>query len=261
VEERHGQAVVLTIVRDITDELELRTRLIHSEKMAAIGALVSGVAHELNNPLAGIAALTQAAMFTPDVDDATLKLMETVHREALRAARIVNGLLLFARLRPLERRDTDLNQLVRDTFTATPTLVEQDVNWETELAADLPAVSADPEQVRQVITNLLTNAAHAMRDQAVRHGRVRTWATPTLAGFEVLDSGPGIAPEALPRIFEPFFTTKAVGEGTGLGLSIAHGIIRAHGGEIRGANQPGGGARFWFELPRDPTQLTRANDG
>jgi two-component system C4-dicarboxylate transport sensor histidine kinase DctB len=112
-----------------------------------------------------------------------------------------------------------------------------------------------------VVTNLLTNAVQAMRDREVREARVRTWATEPLVGFEVTDTGPGIAPEALSRIFEPFYTTKAAGEGTGLGLSISHGIIRAHGGEIRGENRPEGGARFWFELPRDTTRLTGATDG
>ncbi len=260
VEEKAGQPVLLTIARDVTDELELRQRLTHSEKMGALGTLVSGVAHELNNPLAGIAALVQACLHDPAVDEQTGKILETVRREAMRAAKIVNDLLAFARLRPIEPVATDLTVLVNEALEASPSLRDGQVQWVFDLAGDTTTL-ADAGQVRQVVTNLLTNAVQAMRDREVREARVRTWATEPLVGFEVTDTGPGIAPEALSRIFEPFYTTKAAGEGTGLGLSISHGIIRAHGGEIRGENRPEGGARFWFELPRDTTRLTGATDG
>ena len=103
-------------------------------------------------------------------------------------------------------------------------------------------------------------ATQAMADAERRDGLVRTWSTPDWVGLEVLDTGPGIAPDVLSRIFEPFFTTRAHRQGTGLGLSISHGIIRAHGGEIRGENRPEGGARFTFQLPRDPTRIARTTD-
>ncbi len=260
VEEHGGRSAVLAIARDVTDEVELRERLTHSEKMAALGALVSGTAHELNNPLAGIAAMAQALLLdrtaTPDI----LQALETIRREAMRAARIVTDLLTFARLRPLQRREVNLNQLVRDTFAATPGLGAYGVVWTLGLDPTLPAVTADPDQVRQVITNLLVNATQAMSDTERRDGLVRTWSNADWVGLEVLDSGPGIAPDVLSRIFEPFFTTKANRQGTGLGLSISHGIIRAHGGEIRGENRPEGGARFTFQLPRDPTRIARSTD-
>lgn len=260
VEEHGGRHAVLAIARDVTDEVELRERLTHAEKMAALGALVSGTAHELNNPLAGIAAMAQALLLdrtaTPDI----LQALETIRREAMRAARIVTDLLTFARLRPLQRREVNLNQLVRDTFAATPSLGAYGVVWTLGLDPTLPAFVADPDQVRQVITNLLVNATQAMADAERRDGVVRTWSTPDWVGLEVLDTGPGIAPDVLSRIFEPFFTTKAHRQGTGLGLSISHGIIRAHGGEIRGENRPEGGARFTFQLPRDPTRIARTTD-
>ena len=250
VEEPGGDPAVLAIARDVTDEMRMRERLTHSEKMAALGQLVSGVAHELNNPLAGIAALAQAAMVELQTDPATGKILQTVRGEALRAARIVNDLLTFARQQPLVRRETDLNALIREAFDATPALWEGGITWELRLAENLPVVMADADQIRQVVTNLLTNAVQAMRDARSRAGIIRTYAGREAVGCEVQDSGPGIAPEVVRRIFEPFFTTKSLGQGTGLGLSISHGILQAHGGDIHAQNRPEGGARFWFELPR-----------
>lgn len=258
VEERDGLRAVLAIGRDVTEEIELRERLTHSEKMAALGGLVSGVAHELNNPLAGIAAMAQALRFDPGDSEELSRGLETVQREAMRAARIVTDLLTFARQRPLDRRDTDLNVLVRETFATTPALALPGTIWTLGLDPTLPVVSADADQVRQVITNLLVNAAQAMEGADRREGLVRTWSTSDWVGFEVLDSGPGIPPEALSRIFEPFFTTKPQGKGTGLGLSLSHGIIRAHGGEIMGGNRAEAGARFALQLPRDPTRIARS---
>lgn len=260
VEEHGGRSAVLAIARDVTDEVELRERLTHSEKMAALGALVSGTAHELNNPLAGIAAMAQALLLDRGVAPDISQALETIRREAMRAARIVTDLLTFARLRPLQRREVNLNQLVKDTFAATPSLGAQGVVWTLGLDPTLPVFAADPDQVRQVITNLLVNATQAMSDAERRDGLVRTWSTPDWVGLEVLDTGPGIAPDVLSRIFEPFFTTRSHRQGTGLGLSISHGIIRAHGGEIHGENRPEGGARFTFQLPRDPTRIARTTD-
>jgi len=260
VEERGGVRAVLAIARDVTEEVELRERLTHSEKMAALGGLVSGVAHELNNPLAGIAAMAQALQLEGGVTQDVAQGLDTMRREAMRAARIVNDLLTFARLRPLERRDTDLNVVTRETFAATPALNQHGVVWTLGLDPTLPSVSGDPDQIRQVITNLLVNAAQAMAHGERREALVRTWWNADWAGFEVLDRGPGIPPDALSRVFEPFFTTKGQGQGTGLGLSISHGIIRAHGGDIHGENRPDGGARFAFRLPRDPTRIARTRD-
>jgi signal transduction histidine kinase len=259
VEERGGRRAVLAIVRDVTEEIELRERLNHSEKMAALGGLVSGAAHELNNPLAGIAAMAQALLIEPTLSGEVASGIETMRQEAMRAARIVTSLLTFARLRPLERRDTDLNAITRETFAATPGLAAHGAVWTLGLDPTLPAVSGDPDQIRQVITNLLVNAAQAMRGSDAAAATVRTWSDRDWVGFEVLDRGPGIPEEALARVFEPFFTTKAQGQGTGLGLSISHGIIRAHGGDIRGENRADGGARFAFRLPRDPTRTGRTS--
>ena len=259
VEERGGRKGILALARDVTEEVELREQLNHAEKMAALGALVSGVAHELNNPLAGIAALAQALQLDAAVPVEVGQGLETMRREAMRAARIVTDLLTFARQRRLERQATDLNALVRETFVTTPALGGDGVDWTLGLDPTLPQVSGDPDQLRQVVTNLLVNASQAMATASQRVGLVRTWWDGEWVGCEVLDSGSGMPPDAVPRVFEPFFTTKTHGHGTGLGLSISHGIVRAHGGEIRGENRPGGGACFAFQLPRDPTRISRTS--
>jgi PAS domain S-box-containing protein len=249
VDEPATGRAVLTIARDITDERAMRDRLIHTEKMAALGQLVSGVAHELNNPLAGIAALAQALMLEEPLDPGTRRVLEAIREEAGRAGRTVTDLLTFGRQRPLDRAPTDLNALVRDILLIRP---PGGAAFRLDLAPGLPQVDGDAGQLRQVILNLLGNAEYAMRGGA-GSGRVITWATDTAVGLAVEDEGTGIPPEAMAHVFEPFFTTKG-GDGSGLGLSISHGIVRAHGGEIRALNRPEGGARVWFELPRAGAQ-------
>lgn len=147
----------------------------------------------------------------------------------------------------------DLEALVREVIGAAGRRVGA---WSLEVAPGLPLVHADADQIRQVILNLLANAEQAMQATG-GEGRVRLGFDEEVVSVEVADTGPGVAPDVMARIFEPFFTTKPVGGGTGLGLSISHGIIRAHGGDIRAENRPGGGARFWFELPRHPGRGAR----
>jgi PAS domain S-box-containing protein len=246
LEERGGVRSVLALARDVTDEHVLRERVAHAEKMVALGQLVSGVAHEINNPLAGITALAEA-LAVEERDEGTERILETIRREAGRAARIVQDLLLFSRQRPLVRREVDLNEVVREVVAMA---ISAEATWALQLDPELPRVGADHDQVVQVVRNLVRNGEQAMNDRPGPAGRIRTWTERDVVCVEVIDQGPGIAPDVLGRIFEPFFTTKAAGEGTGLGLSISHGIVRAHGGEIRAQNLPDGGARFWFELPR-----------
>ncbi len=250
-----GAAVplVLAIARDVTDEQRLREQLGHTEKLAALGRLVSGVAHELNNPLAGISALAQALILDEPLDEGSRRVVEAIRGEATRAAQIVTDLLTFARQRPLRRVELDLGALVREVLASAGGRFG---DWKVDSPADLPVVHADPDQLRQVVLNLLANGGHAMRGTG-GEGMVRAWADEQSVFLEVADAGSGIPPDLMARIFEPFFTTKPVGDGTGLGLSISHGIIRAHGGDIRAENRPGGGARFWFELPRHPSRGAR----
>ncbi len=246
----------LVIARDLTYEMSLRERLMQSEKMAALGQLVSGVAHELNNPLAGIMALAQAMMPETGTDRGARRVLEGIRTEAGRAARIVNDLLTFSRQRPLVLTDLDLNGLVRDVITTAREMGT--APWELDLAPDLPLIQADGEQVRQVLVNLVQNAEYSIRGRQDGSCRISTVYDGDIVRCEVMDTGPGVPPELLGRILEPFFTTKPAGDGTGLGLAIVHGIVRAHGGQVLVRNRPEGGASFTFELPRRITAEPRA---
>jgi PAS domain S-box-containing protein len=243
---------VLGIVRDVTEERLLGAQLLQREKLAAVGQLVSGVAHELNNPLAGIMAFAQLLESSPDVTLDQRDSVETIHKEAKRAAKIVSNLLLFARQRDPERTSTDLNRVMADTLELRRYVLRtQQVEIVTEFDADLPLVWGDPFQLQQVVLNLLTNAEHALRGaEGVKRITMRTHRVDDRVIASVSDTGPGIAPEALNHIFNPFFTTKEIGEGTGLGLSISDGIVRQHGGQIVVHSTPGDGATFSIELPR-----------
>lgn len=253
-------AGVLGLVRDVTEEKQLSAQLLQREKLAAVGQLVSGVAHELNNPLAGIMAFAQLLEASSDVTADQRDSVETIHKEAKRAAKIVSNLLLFARQRDAERTSTDLNRVMLDTLELRRYVLRtQQVDVVTDLDPELPLVWADSFQLQQVILNFLTNAEHAVR--AVEGERRITLATrraDTRVIASVADTGPGVAPEALDHIFNPFFTTKPVGEGTGLGLSISDGIVRQHGGQITVHSTPGHGAMFSIELP---TTMPSTQDG
>lgn len=244
-------AGVLGLVRDVTEEKLLSAQLLQREKLAAVGQLVSGVAHELNNPLAGIMAFAQLLENSSDATADQRDAVETIHKEAKRAAKIVSNLLLFARQRDPERTSTDLNHVMLDTLELRRYVLRtQQVDVVTDLDPDLPLVWADSFQLQQVVLNFLTNAEHALR--GVERERRITLATRRADNrviASVSDTGPGIRPEALDHIFNPFFTTKPVGEGTGLGLSISDGIVRQHGGQITVHSTPGHGATFSIELP------------
>ena len=250
----------LGIVRDMTEERMLAEQLLQREKLAAVGQLVSGVAHELNNPLAGIMAFSQLMLAmsgaTPDQQDALV----TIHKEAKRAAKIVSNLLIFARQRHPERSEADLNQVLQDTLELRRySLRTHQIEVETDYDPELPLTWADAFQLQQVILNLLTNAEQALRNHGgEKRITLRTWREGELILASISDSGPGVPPAALDQIFNPFFTTKPVGEGTGLGLSISDAIIREHGGQIRVASRVGEGATFTVELPIVHAPLPRS---
>jgi PAS domain S-box-containing protein len=219
--------------RDITEELKLRGQLIHSERLSAVGQLVSGIAHELNNPLQSILGFTELLMDAEERPEMRRDL-EHVRSEAIRAGKIVRNLLAFVRRSSSERSTTTVNEIVKGTLalrsyefrTANIRLFES-------YAEDLPPVVVNPEEIRQVILNLIMNAEQAMR-AAHRGGvlTVTTNLTNDMVTIDISDDGPGVPPALAGRIFEPFFSTKEVGEGTGLGLSIALGIAEAHGGSL-----------------------------
>jgi two-component system NtrC family sensor kinase len=243
---------VLCVIRDVTDQKMLQEQLIQSEKMSAIGQLVSGVAHELNNPLAGISAFAQLLLtekrFPPDQRTAA----EMIYAEARRASRIVQNLLTFARQHKPERTATSINQVLDDTLELRGyELRVRGIEVERDYEDGLPETMADAHQLQQVFLNLITNAEQAMekRQRDAQRLTVRTSRSGTVNRIEVEDTGPGIPPNLIERIFNPFFTTKPTGSGTGLGLSISLGIVREHEGRIWAENAPTGGARFVVELP------------
>jgi PAS domain S-box-containing protein len=242
----------LGIMRDVTDEQRLAGQLLQQEKLAAVGQLVSGVAHELNNPLAGVMAFSELLLSSPaSQDEEARRALETIHHEAMRAAKIVSHLLTFARQRPAERMEADLNQIVTDTLTLRRyALSASQIELDVVLDPTLPRTWADPFQLQQVVLNLLGNAEQALADwQGDRRIVVWTRHDDECLVIAVSDSGPGIPAEQRDRIFNPFYTTKPVGQGTGLGLSISDGIVREHGGQIRVESHPGDGATFLIQLP------------
>ena len=221
--------------------------------MAALGQTISGVAHELNNPLATILSWAERLSQRESLDEPVRRGLETILGESERAARIVRNLLTFARKRQTTRAMVDLNQVIRETLALRA--YEQRVSNITvidALAAGLPQVFADGYQIQQVLLNLVINAEQAMLSA---NGRgilvVRTWhdADQESVILEINDDGPGIPDELQPKIFDPFFTTKEVGQGTGLGLTVAYAIVQEHGGRIRLESRPHAGASFYVEVP------------
>jgi two-component system NtrC family sensor kinase len=243
---------VLCLIRDATEEKQLQQQLVQSEKMGAIGQLVSGVAHELNNPLASITAFAQLMLSDGNLTKDDRHATETISSEARRAARIVHNLLTFARQHKAEKTYADINQVIENTIELRGyDLNGRGIQIERLYADPPPSTMLDAYQLQQVILNLVTNAEQAMARVERAHHRltVRTHKDLEAIHIQVEDTGPGIPADSLERIFNPFYTTKSVGHGTGLGLSISLGIISEHGGRIWAENAAGGGARFCIELP------------
>jgi PAS domain S-box-containing protein len=243
-------AGVIISVRDITVEKKLEQQIIQSERLAAMGQMIGGFAHELNNPLTsilGMAELLQEA----ETSDAARKQIGTLHQQARRAAEIVQNLQYFARPPAPGRSQVNLNELVQRTvhLQAYP-LRKSNITVDFLPEPTIPAIIADPNQLMQVFLNLLLNAEQAIRENREKGTiRVRMGRDRDSVWIVFQDDGPGIAPENLPHIFDPFFTTKRPGRGTGLGLSICKTLLREHGGNIEAANAPGGGATFTITLP------------
>jgi PAS domain S-box-containing protein len=245
-------AGAVLLIQDITERVALERSARQTEKLAALGTLAAGLAHELNNPIGIISSRIEIMLLDAEAEPLSPAVMEdlrVLHRHAQRVARIALGLLSFARQSSGQRGPVDLNHLVEETLLLMEKQVVKDgIAVKRALAPDLPPVWGDGNALQQVMVNLLTNA----RDALAQGGEiaVRTGPAPGQAGavrLIVSDTGPGIPPDVLPRIFDPFFTTKS--EGTGLGLSISYGIVREHKGTVDVQSRAGEGTTFILTFP------------
>lgn len=241
---------VLLVGRDMTSERDMRVRLMESDRLAAVGELVAGVAHEVNNPLSSISAFAQLLLRDGGLTAQQRESIEVIKSETLRASQVVKDLLAFARRSEALREPVDLNTVLSRTLRLrTYQFTSNKIEVETDFAAELPSVVGDARQLQQVCLNLVTNAIQAMTTL----GGGTLFATTRRDGsnvvLEMRDTGTGIPEAARAHIFEPFFTTKGEGEGTGLGLSVSYGIITAHGGTIEVANTSAAGTTFRVTLP------------
>jgi len=241
------------------DKLKLHNQLLHADRLATIGMLAAGVAHELNEPLGNILGFAQLAKKTPRVPVSAKQDIEKIETASLQAREIIKKLLVFARQRPPKKSRTNLNQVVQDSFYFFEAqCAKEGVELVHVLSPNLPEIIADPSQLNQVLVNLAVNALQSM--SAGGKITVRTWSSDHHVYLSVEDTGPGISREILEKIFIPFFTTKDIGHGTGLGLPVVHGIITSHGGSIDVESKIGYGTRFEIRLPVVGSQDTEENE-
>ncbi len=251
VRSQGGEPLLLFTFKDITQGRELQEQLLQREKLSALGELISGVAHELNNPLTGVLGFSQLVMGHPDCPEKVRRDLRRIHEQAQRCERIVHNLLSFARKHRPEKRLLGVNGVLDSALALLDyQLHVENIRVVRDLETELPKTMADYHQLQQVFLNLINNARQAMV-LAKKGGQlvVRTRSQDGWVRIEIADDGPGIPEELLPRIFDPFFTTKPKGIGTGLGLSLCYGMVSEHGGRIRARSRAGQGATFVVELP------------
>jgi PAS domain S-box-containing protein len=247
---RMGQDEILLILDDVTEERERQERLYLTDRLASVGEMAAGIAHELNNPLTGVIGLSQI-LLDEEMPEAAKQDLKTIYSEAQRAAAVVRNLLTFARKHGVTRQPVQINEIIAEVLKLRA--YEHRVNniqVTTHLDDELPQVTVDRFQMQQVFLNIVLNAEQAMIE-ARKEGRL-TITTERVNGSVKIafsDNGPGITPENMRKLFSPFFTTKEVGKGTGLGLSICYGIVTAHHGRISAQSEVGQGAIFRVELP------------
>jgi len=255
----NGSSTVELFLREVTELRTLEQKLQQAEKLSALGQLISGVAHELNNPLSVIVGYAQLISQRPHVDEKTRSDLVKVQHESERAARIVRNFLTFARRQPAEKKPLNINDVVKTCLELREyELRVSGVTVHRELGANLPGCYGDAIQLEQVFLNLINNAVHAMEEKEKKELRIKTESDGSCVRIHIIDNGRGIPKELIGRVFDPFFTTKNEGQGTGLGLSISYGIVKNHLGQLTVESQPGGGSDFTVELPavcRMPTQI------
>ncbi|MEW6358643.1 MAG: ATP-binding protein [Planctomycetota bacterium] len=247
---------LLGVADDVTDYVDLQKRLAQSAKLASLGTMVAGIAHELNNPLTGVIGFAELLKEKGQIKDVAGEELEMILKQADRCAKTVGGLLKFARQQEARKEPADINRIVRDSLDFRRREMRlQNIDVIEDYDPELPETAVDASQIQQVFLNIISNAFDAMVE---RHGRgtllVRTSHDDKQVSIEFGDDGGGI--EHIDKIFDPFYTTKDVGKGTGLGLSISYGIVEQHGGEIEARNAEGG-ARFTVRLPITPAAARR----
>ena len=258
------RGTVVVLIEDVTEQRILEAQLIQSDKMASIGQLVSGVAHELNNPLTSIAGLAELLLERAPHPELPREHLRVIHDQAERAGRIVRNLLTFARKGVTEQTAVDLNDVVsRTSLLIVYELQLHGIDLDSELSAETPVILGDRYELQQVLLNLVTNAVQAVSGLEPGKPRRITLSTSRLGDQAILrvrDTGPGVPKDLVPYLFTPFFTTKAPGEGTGLGLSLSYGLIKAHGGVLEYEAPPEGGAEFRITLPLFESETRPASE-
>ncbi|UCG78180.1 MAG: PAS domain S-box protein [Nitrospirota bacterium] len=241
---------VLWIGRDITKEKELEERAIQSEKLVALGELVAGIAHEVNNPLSAVVGFSEILKDSTKLEDDDRGRVEKIYSAAIRVSKIIRNLLEFSRKRPSDFARNDLNNIIEKVIELKEyELHVEDIEIKKEFK-EIPEIECDTTQIQQVMLNLINNAHNAISDKGGKGTiSLRTYPADGRVYVEITDTGIGMSRDVMSRIYEPFFTTKDVGKGTGLGLSIVYSAVKAHGGDIRIESEEGKGSTFIVSFP------------
>lgn len=244
----HELALIIERKKAEEDKIKLQEQLRHADRLATIGQLSAGIAHELNEPLGNILGFAELAKQTSGLPQQAEQDLQKIVKASLYAREIIRKLMLFARQMPQQNSHVDLNQIATEALSFFEArFAKEGIKLVCALAADLPAIVADAAQLTQVLVNLVVNAIQAMPTGGTL--TVQTFADASHVALIVEDTGIGMSEEVMKQIFVPFFTTKGVGQGTGLGLPVVHGIVNSHGGSIQVQSQVGQGARFEIRLP------------
>jgi PAS domain S-box-containing protein len=250
--DKSGQAAgILGVIRDVTQQKKMTERLIRSDRLASLGEMAAGLAHEVNNPLTAVMGFAYLVLQNPNTPPEVKNDINSIYNEGKRAADVIKNFLIFARGRKPERQAVFINDIIESTLRLRHSqMTKENITVLLNLAEDLPAINGDVSQLQQVFLNIILNAEHFMY-QTNKKGTLAITTLQEEGRIKVLikDDGPGIPQEKIGRVFDPFYTTKQVGEGTGLGLSICHGIISEHGGNIYAESRQGEGATFIIDLP------------
>jgi len=242
-------------IKDLTEKAKIEAQLLHSAKLAAIGEMAAGVAHELNNPLTVIIGTAQMMLREMEDDRPEKELLRDIINSGLRCKKIIQNLLTFSRQDQQPFEPTDLNEVVERVLSLIKYQINKNkIEIALNLSCDLPKIMANSQQIQQVLINFLLNARDALEGvEREKKIEVRTFTYPDksreMVAISVTDNGVGIEPENLSKIFNPFYTTKEATKGTGLGLSVSLGIAEAHGGSIEVESTPGKGSTFTLLLP------------